>query len=182
MRKLILIGLRGSGKTSVGRRAALRLGIPFIDTDRAVVDRAGKTIADIFRDSGEPAFRALEKEAVADALRAPGPAVIAAGGGAVLDPANVAAFRAAGFVVWLTAPIDTLAARVAADSGTAAGRPSLTGRPVALELADLARIRDPLYRTAAHWTLAAGALTVDQAALALAAEYRKRCAPAEREQ
>jgi shikimate kinase len=174
MAKIVLIGLRGSGKSAVGRRLAERLGWPFMDTDEAVAGRAGRTIAEIFHVSGEPAFRAMEKQAVKDALAAACPAVVAAGGGAVMDPENAAAFRAAAFTIWLTAPVKTLARRVAADAATADGRPSLRGRPPAEELPELARERDPIYRAAAHWTLDTEGRGVDEAADAVLAEYDRR--------
>ena len=88
-RHLVLMGMMGVGKSSVGRRVALRLGRQFVDTDKLVEEEAGCTVAEIFASEGEPAFRALENAAVRRALESDPFAVIAFGGGAVLEPANV---------------------------------------------------------------------------------------------
>src|SRR5215470_5572891 len=101
-RAIVLMGFMGTGKSEVGRRLAQRLGRAFVDTDQLVEERAGKRVAAIFADDGEPAFRGLERTAVADAAARAG-AVIAVGGGAVLDPENVRVLRAAGVLVHLTA-------------------------------------------------------------------------------
>ncbi|MBV8951679.1 MAG: shikimate kinase, partial [Actinobacteria bacterium] len=78
----------GAGKSTVGRRCAAQLGRPFVDTDDLVETLAGMPVKDVFATQGEDAFRALERQAVADACASPVPAVIACGGGAVLDPTN----------------------------------------------------------------------------------------------
>ena len=85
--RVVLIGLRCSGKTSVGRLVAEKLGWAFVDADEELVARAGRSIKDIFDTDGEPAFRAIEKETLADLCTRKG-LVLAAGGGAVLDPEN----------------------------------------------------------------------------------------------
>src|SRR5437867_10183399 len=103
---IVLTGFMGTGKSEVGRRLARRLGRAFVDTDAMVEARAGKPVAAVFTDEGEPAFRRLERDAVADAA-ASGEAVVAVGGGAVLDPVNVATLRAAGVVICLTARPET---------------------------------------------------------------------------
>src|SRR4249920_2152552 len=100
MGAIVLTGFMGTGKSEVGRRLAKRLGRAFVDTDQLVEARAGKTIAAIFAEDGEAAFRVLERDAV-DTAAARGEAVIAVGGGAVLDAANVARLRAAGVLVCL---------------------------------------------------------------------------------
>lgn len=112
--QVVLVGMMGSGKTTVGRRLARRLHRPFVDSDEQVEARTGRTVADIFRTDGEAAFRPLEAEALAAALAADPPAVVAAAGGTVLDPDNRRAMAAAGTVVWLRADPAVLAARVAA--------------------------------------------------------------------
>ena len=89
--KVVLIGFRGTGKTTVGRILANRLGLPFYDTDALIEQRAGMPIPEIFRRAGEAHFRALEREVIASLRTAEG--VIATGGGAVCDPANVADLR-----------------------------------------------------------------------------------------
>lgn len=109
---LILVGMMGVGKTTVGRKVARRLGRPFIDSDEQVKARTGATVAQIFERDGEARFRRLESEALAEALTLPIPAVVAAAGGVVLNPENRRRLREAGHVVWLRADPATLVIRV----------------------------------------------------------------------
>ncbi len=161
-RHLALVGLMGAGKTSVGRTCAKRLGRPLVDTDDLVVAATGRAIAEIFADDGEPAFRALERRAVADACASPEPAVIACGGGAPLDAENRAALRARCCVVWLRAPVATLARRV----GAGGGRPLLAGPvPPEVVLGRLADLRAPSYEAAAHVVLDTDGCSLDEAAV-----------------
>jgi shikimate kinase len=104
--------MMGAGKTSVGRVCAKRLHREFVDTDDLVESRAGTSVAEIFSTQGEPAFRALEQDAVSAACASTEPAVIACGGGVVLDPANRRTLRDAGCVVWLRADASALGDRV----------------------------------------------------------------------
>jgi shikimate kinase len=142
---LVLIGLMGAGKTTVGRQCARQLQRDFVDTDDMVVLLAGMRVEDVFRTRGEPGFRDLEREAVADACASPAPLVIACGGGTVLDPENRRKLRAAGVIVWLRAPVPVLAARV----GDGATRPLLAGDPTGA-LTRLEKLREPVYDAAAH--------------------------------
>jgi shikimate kinase len=155
MRAIVLMGFMGTGKSEVGRRLAKRLGRAFTDTDQLVEQRAGRTVREIFAHDGEPAFRALERAAVADAARRGG--VIAVGGGAVLDPVNLAALRDDGVLVHLTAPPDVIRARI----GDAATRPLLAGRPEAT-LERLLGERHAAYAAAADLTIDTAARTVDE--------------------
>jgi shikimate kinase len=144
---LVLIGYRGTGKTTVAQQLALRLGWDWCDSDVEVELRAGKSIAAQFADEGEPAFRDREAQVIA-ALVTRDRTVIAAGGGVVLRPDNRRALEQAGAVVWLTAEIETIAARIAADVSTAARRPNLlTGGEQ--EIRQLLAERMPLYDQAA---------------------------------
>lgn len=120
-RHLVLVGMMGAGKSTIGRLCAVRLGRTFLDTDEMVEGFAGTSVAEVFAAEGEEAFRALERRAVADACARLEPLVVACGGGAVLEPANREALLATGFVVWLQAPAAILAARV----GQTGGRPLL---------------------------------------------------------
>lgn len=149
MTHLVLIGLMGAGKSSVGRRCATLLDRPFVDTDELVEVVAGRTVADIFATDGEREFRARERAAVADACAAPEPSVISCGGGAVLDAANRRALRAHGVVVWLDAPPAVLAARAASDASGSV-RPLLASGDGAVTLQRLDRMRRPVYEAAAH--------------------------------
>jgi shikimate kinase len=130
--------MMGAGKTTTGQAVADRLGWAFLDSDRQVEARTGRTVAEIWRDEGERGFRRLETEALAQALAGTDerPAVIAAAGGVVLNPRNRALLQAHPPVVWLRARPETLAARVAASG--AMHRPLLdddpTGALLRLEL------------------------------------------------
>ena len=138
---LLLVGMMGSGKTTVGRLLAARLGLPFLDSDAEVVRSTGRTVKEIFETDGEAAFRAEERRVLAEAVCSPEPTVVAVAGGAVLDPRNRALLRDdAGSVVWLRAGPATLARRV----GHGRGRPLLRDDPRGT-LTRLAAERAPLY-------------------------------------
>jgi shikimate kinase len=146
---IFLIGYRGTGKSTVAHLLAELLGYDWTDADTIIEERAGKTIATIFTDDGEPAFRDLETTIVAELARRRR-TVVALGGGAVLRDANRAAIRAAGSVVWLTASIDTILERIASDSATAVRRPQLTSTGGRAEVESLLAVRTPLYRECAN--------------------------------
>lgn len=147
-RSLALIGYRGTGKTTVAQQLALRLGWDWVDADVEVELRAGKSIAAIFADDGEPAFRDLEAEVVAD-LSTRERVVLALGGGAILREANRAALGHCGAVVWLRASIPTIEARLAADATTASRRPNLTSSSGRQEIAEVLAVRTPIYQACA---------------------------------
>jgi shikimate kinase len=169
----VLIGLMGAGKTSVGKRIAQRLGRPFVDVDRIIEERAGRSVSQIFKTDGEAGFRSLESAAVHDVLAAAVPSVIAFGGGAVLDPANRARAREAAVVVWLRAEPRDLAHRVAAAQRRTGGaaRPLLNKGEQSTEaiLTDLAVRREDAYRDAAHVTVDTGSRSAAQVATAVLA-------------
>jgi shikimate kinase len=142
---LVLIGLMGAGKTTIGRECARRLRRAFVDTDDLVTATAQMTVERIFAEGGESRFREIEHHVVADVAASPAPLVIACGGGTVLDAENRNALRAAGVVVWLRAPAATLLGRV----GDGSTRPLLRDDPAAA-LSRLERIREPAYEAAAH--------------------------------
>ncbi|MCZ7644479.1 MAG: shikimate kinase [Planctomycetota bacterium] len=123
---LVLIGLRATGKSTCGRLLAERLTWDFVDTDELVCERAGRTVREIFEEGGEELFRGLESEIVKQVARKQ-ETVIATGGGAILDPENVADLRRQGFVVHLAASPRELARRIEADANTQALRPKLLG-------------------------------------------------------
>jgi shikimate kinase len=137
--RLLLVGMMGAGKTTIGRMVADRLGWPYFDSDAEVEAKTGRTVPEIFAADGEQAFRALETEVLRGALQQDH-VVVSVAGGVVLDPANRALLRKSGTVVWLRARVSTLARRV----GDGAGRPLLGDDPSAA-LEDLWEVRRPLY-------------------------------------
>lgn len=134
---VILVGAPGSGKSTVGALLAMRMGVPFVDVDTVIEDRTGRTIAEIFADDGEPAFRALEETTTAELLAQPG--VVSLGGGAVLSPSTRQALRGRR-VVWLQVSVSGAVKRV----GLNAARPLLLGN-VRGRLLTLLNERAPLY-------------------------------------
>ena len=147
---LVLVGIRGSGKTTVGRLTARRCQAPFLDTDDLVEQALGLTIPTIFARFGETGFRQAEQQVVEGLEGKKEPSVVATGGGVVLNETNRAVLRRSGLVVWLDLPPEIAAARIAGS-----GRPSLTGRPISAELLDIAERRRPLYEALAHVRLEA---------------------------
>lgn len=132
----------------MGRLLAARLGWDSIDTDDLVEAEAGKSIAAIFADDGEPAFRDLEERVVSRVCERPG-TVASLGGGAVLREATRGRLKESGPVVWLTASAETLAGRIAGDASTGDRRPSLTGLSGLDEVRRLLAQREPIYRECA---------------------------------
>ncbi len=165
-RHLVLIGLMGAGKTSVGQECALRLGRPFVDTDELVTAIAHLSVNEIFATEGELGFRNRERAVVADVCTSPEPLVVACGGGAVIDPENRRALRGAGFVVWLQAPSSTLLTRVGDDST----RPLLRDDPQGA-LTRLGRLREMTYEAASHAAIDTDGIDVDAAAGAVLAAF-----------
>ena len=153
----MLVGAPGSGKSTVGELVAGALGVAFRDTDADIVERAGKPISDIFVDDGEPAFRQLEREAVAAAL-ASYDGVLSLGGGAILAE-ETRALLAGHTVVYLSVELADAVSRV----GLGAGRPLLAVNPRAT-LKYLLDQRRPLYEEVATLTVATGGRTPEEVA------------------
>ena len=153
-----LVGMPGSGKSTVGPELADRLGVPFVELDAEIEAREGRPVRQIFAEDGEARFRELEAAALTDAA-ARDPSVVSCGGGVVLEPANRVTLRATGEVVFLSVPVDVLRLRVA---------PS-TDRPLIRHEGDLERLfaeREPLYREfAVHVVDATGPVTEVAAAV-----------------
>jgi shikimate kinase len=145
---ITLIGYRGCGKSSIAPRLAKRLEWNWIDSDRVIEERAGCSIRQIFENEGEAGFRKRESEIIAELLQQDR-LVLASGGGAILAEENRIRMKAAGPVVWLHASIDALAKRLSRDRFAGENRPSLTGRPIAEEVAEVMATREPLYRECA---------------------------------
>lgn len=162
-RNLVLVGLMGAGKTTVGRLAAERLQRPFIDTDAELERVLGARIAELFDTIGERRFRALESERVRHAAALRGQ-VIAVGGGALLDPGNVTQLRGTGDLVLLDADPAELAARILSEDG-GASRPLLAGTDEPeRRLAALRAQRERVYEAAASHAIDTSGRTPEQVA------------------
>ncbi len=149
-KNLFLIGFRCAGKSVVGLRLAQGLGRRFVDTDRAIEARAGRSIAEIISAEGWPGFRRREAEALAEISRE-AQQVVATGGGIVLDPENVRCMKAHGVVVFLEATVETIRRRMANDPASAARRPALTDRGPETEIRHVLAARLPVYAAAAEY-------------------------------
>ena len=150
-----LVGMMGAGKSTVGRTLARRLNREFFDTDRELIERTGVPIATIFEYEGEPGFRARERLVIAE-LASHGEAVIATGGGAVLDESSRILMRDNGTVIYLRAKIDDLWERTRRDTS----RPLLATPDPRATLAGLLEARDPRYVACAHLVVDTGAQSV----------------------
>jgi shikimate kinase len=138
---IILTGFMGTGKSSLGRMLARRLDYRFIDTDTEIERRKGCTVADIFREEGEPAFRALETELVRE-LSQHQRLVIATGGGLVMNPTNVELLKAGGIIICLTAEPEEILARISRQKQV---RPLLQETNPDAKIAQLLAQRAPVY-------------------------------------
>jgi shikimate kinase len=142
-RSVVLVGMMGAGKSSIGRRVALRLNIPFVDADTEIEKAAGMTISDIFAVRGEAEFRAGETRVIGRLLEG-GPQVLATGGGAFINPDTRAAIAAKGISIWLKAEFDVLMKRIKRRQD----RPLLRTADPAATLRRLMEERDPIYALA----------------------------------
>jgi shikimate kinase len=142
-RTIVLVGLMGAGKSSIGRRLAAALDLPFFDADEEVEKAARRTIPEIFAEMGEAAFRDGERRVIARLLGGP-PHVLATGGGAFMNQETRALIARNAISIWLKADIDVLARRVARKND----RPLLQGRDAREALQDLAKTRYPIYALA----------------------------------
>ncbi len=136
-RSIVLVGMMGAGKSSVGRRLSSRLGIPFVDADSEIEAAAGMTIPEIFETHGEPYFRAGEARVIARLLDG-GPQVLATGGGSVMNQKTRDLIRIKGISVWLKADLEVLLRRTKRRND----------RPLVEKIKDLLPLREPLYAQA----------------------------------
>ena len=136
-RSIVLVGMMGAGKSSVGRRLSIRLGIPFVDADTEIEEAAGMSIPEIFEKHGEPYFRAGEARVIARLLDG-GPQVLATGGGAMMNQQTRDLIRIKGISVWLKADLEVLLRRTKRRND----------RPLAEMIKDLLPLREPVYSQA----------------------------------
>jgi len=143
-RSIVLVGMMGVGKSSIGRRLGTRLGIPFVDADAEIEKAAGMSIADIFARHGEADFRGGEARVIARLLEG-GPQVLATGGGAIMNPDTRALIKTKGISIWLNAEFDVLMRRI---SKRKHERPMLQTADPAATLRELLAARGPVYAQA----------------------------------
>lgn len=157
---LVLIGYRGTGKSTVGKVLAKRLGRELVSTDKEIVKRAGRSIPEIVQEKGWEYFRDLESD-VCRELAGRDNLVIDTGGGAILRQGNVEVLKRNGTLFWLTASVDTIASRIGGDTQ----RPSLTGEKSFIEeIEDVLRERTPKYQAAADHVLSTDGRSIQQLA------------------
>jgi shikimate kinase len=155
---IVLIGYRGTGKSTVGRLLAARLGREFVSTDAEIVKRALRTIPEIVAQQGWDYFRDLESD-ICRELASRDQLVIDTGGGAILRAQNVEALKKDGTLFWLTASVETIAKRIGGDNQ----RPSLTGTKSFIdEIQDVLRERTPKYHAAADHSIATDNRSINQ--------------------
>lgn len=159
-RPVILVGMMGAGKTTVGRRLAARSGRRFIDTDRVLEERCGVSISTIFELEGESGFRRRERALLAELTSSSG-TVLATGGGAVLDEENRTLLRGSGFVVYLKASAADLWLRLRRDRT----RPLLQTPDPRAQIERLLVERDPLYQSVAHLVVQSSRQPIDELVL-----------------
>jgi len=148
LKKIILTGYRATGKSSVGRLLAERLGVEFIDMDLVIEERYGR-ISQLVAEQGWEFFRAREKELLEEMV-ALKEGVVATGGGAIMHQNVWPALRETGLVVWLTSDLEHICRRLGEDPNSKEQRPSLTGGEIRAEAAAVMKEREPLYRQWSH--------------------------------
>jgi shikimate kinase len=142
---IILIGYRGTGKTSVGKRLSEKLRAAFCDTDELIEAAAGRSIREMVEEGGWSFFREREKKIIRDVAAMQG-TVIATGGGAVMDEENAEVLKNQGILIWLNADVETIVQRIQNDSQSNGKRPFFSGNDLLQETVDVLEKRMPVYR------------------------------------
>jgi shikimate kinase len=171
-RHIILIGYRGTGKTSVGKRIAEKLKLPFYDTDQIVTGHIGKTIKAWVEERGWDSFRQEEK-AVIKGIISKGPGIISLGGGAVMDPENREILKSRGPIIWLTADVVTILTRMKSDPNHIDNRPPLSEKDWENETREILAQRSPVYRELSDFSVDTEGKTFEAIAEELVALIRK---------
>lgn len=169
MQSIYLIGYRGSGKTTVGRCMAERLGYRFVDADEVLEEQYGVRIRDIFANEGEAAFRDKESR-ILEQIAQHDQQVVATGGGVILREANRQRLRQTGWVVWLMADAETLWQRISLDPTTGQRRPNLAMGGLE-EVRQMLAHRHSLYAETAHFSIPVGDLSADSLASCIISEW-----------
>lgn len=159
--KIFLIGYRCTGKTTIGKMLANRLGFDFMDTDRFIEQETDSTIKEIVEKQGWEKFRQLEKQTLFHTKNKK-KIVISTGGGIILDAENQDFIKKSGVVVWLDADIKTILHRLNNDNKTCLSRPSLTHKNLIKETEELFNSRKPLYELTAHIKVNTSSLTPEE--------------------
>ena len=170
---LLLIGYRATGKTTLARILGERLRMDAVDTDPLVEQKAGRSIAEIFAEQSEPAFRDYESQVIAELLRGE-PCVVATGGGLPVRPANRELLKQAGRVVWLKASPETILRRMTDDPATERMRPQLTDLPPLAEILHILNERTPIYRETAGLEIDTDETSLHELAEQIAAWYNEQ--------
>jgi shikimate kinase len=170
---IILIGYRGSGKSTVGSKLAGRLKRRFVDTDDLIEERLDVPITDIVKSHGWDYFRKLEKSIIEEISREDH-LIVSPGGGAVVDPDNVKTLRKNGFIIWLKADRQTLLKRIEKDQITSIRRPSLTGKGTLEEIEETLSQREPFYEKASEIQIDTSRLAVDAVVESILAALKGR--------
>ena len=160
---IILIGFRGTGKTTIGKMLAQRLGKEFVDADEYLEQKEGKTVKDIFAEGGEKLFREIETQIIAELCLLDN-RVVATGGGAILREENVKTLKKSGIIILLEADTDTIYKRIHRDARTEQRRPSLTNRNAYEEIEYLLEYRRPLYDKTADFVINTTTMSATDAA------------------
>jgi shikimate kinase len=159
---IYLIGYRGSGKSTVGRLLAQRLGRPQVDSDDLIEAESGMSIKDIFATKGEPWFRDLEAKIVAEISARAQPTIVALGGGAILRESTQTILKATGKCVWLSASAEHLFERIQSDQATRLRRPNLSESGGFTEVAEILARRTPIYASLSDFTVVVEGKTPDE--------------------
>lgn len=160
---IVLIGYRGSGKSTVGGRLAAHLGMRFVDIDHLIEERHGARISDMVKSHGWDHFRAIEKRVIKEISRLDH-LIIAPGGGAVLDVNNIMALRRRGIMIWLKASPEVLIKRIDNDPHTIHQRPPLTQKESFEEIEEVLTYRGPFYEWASEIQIDTSTLKIEEVA------------------